>query len=658
MTTVQTRPTGQRSRLRVLLMLLRRLAHDGSRLARYSWWLTRKLRLPASLPQSAARLAAGGAAQFRRLPGSLPQLPGRPRPRPWAALPGRAVRGWSVPGRTVPGRSWRGLRGLGGALRSSRDRRAARAGQGEQEPRPRRRRTPWPVRIAASAAWLLAGLVLFSCYLHLSSTVPVNSDGASNVLQAWDMLHGNPLLRGWVLSDVSFYTTELPQYMLIELTRGLTPEVVHVGAAMTYAILVLLAARLAKGAARGTLGLLRAGVAAGIMVAPPQSSAHVLLLEPDHIGSVVPVLLVLLLLDRAGRRWFVPPLVFLLLGWALVGDQIVLITGVGPVILVSLARAYQAVVRQRARARTAWFDSALAAAAVAAAIAAKHAVAMIQADGGFRAWPVSSVLAPFAQLPHNLTQVAQGLLVLFGAEFPGQRIGFGAAVGMLHLLGIGLAGWAVCAALRRFARSPLVVQILAVAILASLVAYLLGPNAGQPDSSREFAAVLPLGAALAGRLLARRLRQARLVPALSVVLAAYLAAVTGVLARPAVPAQNQGLAGWLAAHRLDYGLADYWLANSVTADSAGAVAVRAIKVGHVVRPYLWEAEPGWYSPLSHTANFVVLPSSGPGPWNLAPSATEVVGAFGQPARVYFLADYTILVWNSNLLGRLATTPPG
>ncbi len=636
MTTVQTRPAGLRSRLRVLLMRLRRLAHDGSRLARL------------------VQLAAGGAAQFRRLPGSLPQLPGRARP--WAALPGRAVRGWPVPGRTVPGR---GLRGLRGALRSSRDRRAARAGQGEQEPRPQRRRTPWPVRIAASAAWLLAGLVLFSCYLHLSSTVPVNSDGASNVLQAWDMLHGNPLLRGWVLSDVSFYTTELPQYMLIELARGLTPEVVHVGAAMTYATLVLLAARLAKGAARGTLGLLRAGVAAGIMVAPPQSSAHVLLLEPDHVGSVVPVLLVLLLLDRAGRRWFVPPLVFLLLAWALVGDQIVLITGVGPVIVVSLARAYQVVVRQRARARTtAWFDGALAAAAVAAAMVAKHAVAMIQADGGFRAWPVSSVLAPFAQLPHNLTQVAQGLLVLFGAEFPGQRIGFGAAVGMLHLLGIGLAGWAVCAAVRRFARSPLVVQILAVAILLSLVAYLLGPNGGQPDSSREFAAVLPLGAALAGRLLARRLREARLMPALSVVLAAYLAAVAGVIARPAVPAQNQGLAGWLAAHRLDYGLADYWLANSVTADSAGAVAVRAIKVGHVVRPYLWEAEPGWYSPLSHVANFVVLPSSGPGPWNLAPSATEVVGAFGQPARVYFLADYTILVWNSNLLARLATTPPG
>ena len=44
--------------------------------------------------------------------------------------------------------------------------------------------------------------------------MPVNADGASNALQAWDMLHGNLLLHGWWLSDVSFYTTELPQYTL------------------------------------------------------------------------------------------------------------------------------------------------------------------------------------------------------------------------------------------------------------------------------------------------------------------------------------------------------------------------------------------------------------------------------------------------------------
>jgi hypothetical protein len=63
--------------------------------------------------------------------------------------------------------------------------------------------------------------LLYVAYLEQARSLGSDADGASNVLQAWDMLHGNPLLRGWWLSDVSFYTTELPEYMLVELVHGL-----------------------------------------------------------------------------------------------------------------------------------------------------------------------------------------------------------------------------------------------------------------------------------------------------------------------------------------------------------------------------------------------------------------------------------------------------
>ena len=102
---------------------------------------------------------------------------------------------------------------------------------------------------AALAA--LAAAILFFCYWRQSQAVAVPSDGEGNVLQAWAMLHGNLLLHNWWVSDVSFYTTELPQYMLIEALTGLGPWVVHVAAAMTYTLLVLFAALVAKGNARG-----------------------------------------------------------------------------------------------------------------------------------------------------------------------------------------------------------------------------------------------------------------------------------------------------------------------------------------------------------------------------------------------------------------------
>ena len=95
-----------------------------------------------------------------------------------------------------------------------------------------------------------AAVGLFACYLRLSATFPVGSDGASNALEAWDLLHGNWLLRGWTFTDVSFYTTELPEYAAVELARGLNAGVVHTAAAITYTLLVLAAAALARGRAR------------------------------------------------------------------------------------------------------------------------------------------------------------------------------------------------------------------------------------------------------------------------------------------------------------------------------------------------------------------------------------------------------------------------
>lgn len=46
----------------------------------------------------------------------------------------------------------------------------------------------------AAAVWALGVIAFFASCLQLARTRAVNSDGASNALQAWDMLHGNLLL--------------------------------------------------------------------------------------------------------------------------------------------------------------------------------------------------------------------------------------------------------------------------------------------------------------------------------------------------------------------------------------------------------------------------------------------------------------------------------
>ena len=142
------------------------------------------------------------------------------------------------------------------------------------------------------------------------------------------MLHGNLLLHNWWVSDVSFYTTELPQYMLIEALAGLGPWVVHAAAAMTYTLLVLLAALLAKGRVRVAPGGRAPCWPRGLMLSPQLGATSILLLSPDHTGTAVPLLVIWLLIDRARPRWYVPVLVGLLFTVTMVGDSIILLTGI------------------------------------------------------------------------------------------------------------------------------------------------------------------------------------------------------------------------------------------------------------------------------------------------------------------------------------------
>ncbi|HEY0933325.1 MAG TPA: hypothetical protein VGD91_06215, partial [Trebonia sp.] len=195
-------------------------------------------------------------------------------------------------------------------------------------------------RLLAGGAWAAAVIAGLAVYLRLAQTRAVNSDGAAQALQAWDLLHGNPLLRGWTTSDVSFYTTELPQYALVELARGLRPDVVPTAAALTYTLAVLLAALLAAGPARGRAALPPAAAAAGIMLAPQLGSGtNVLLSSPDHTGTAVPLLLTWLVLDRVRPGWPVPVITFLSLAWAQVADSLVLVAGVIPLAAVCALRA-------------------------------------------------------------------------------------------------------------------------------------------------------------------------------------------------------------------------------------------------------------------------------------------------------------------------------
>ena len=123
-------------------------------------------------------------------------------------------------------------------------------------------------RWVEAAGFAVFAAVLVAVYLRLSRTSPENSDQANILLVASDMLHGNLLLQGWYLTDVSFYTTELPQYALLEIFFGVHANTAHIAAAMTYTLVVVLAVLLARGGFTSRTAAIWMAIAAGILLAP------------------------------------------------------------------------------------------------------------------------------------------------------------------------------------------------------------------------------------------------------------------------------------------------------------------------------------------------------------------------------------------------------
>jgi hypothetical protein len=481
--------------------------------------------------------------------------------------------------------------------------------------------------------------VLFACYLRVSGTWPVNSDGASDALQAWDMLHGNVLLHGWRLGDVSYYTTELPQYALLELALGLHSSVVHVAGAMTYTLVVLLAALLAQGQARGMAGAGRALIAAGIMLAPQLGGGvSILLLSPDHVGSTVPVLAAFLILDRGQRRWYAPVSVAALLALALVADRVVFVTGVLPLAAVWWARSTRGSVRQLS----------LGGAVLASVAAAWLVQAGLHAKGGYHLPPVAIIsVASVTQIPGVLYADAQGVLLLFGGDFLAQPTALLTGMALVHLAGACLAGCAVWIGARRLRELDLVSATLATAVLINGALYVLFVANEGVAGAREIAAVLPFSAALAGRLLGTRMARPRLRSLALLLLACYLACLGYAAAQPPVPAADQHLADWLAAQHLHSGLATYWQASGTTLASGGRIQVSPVcATQHGFTAEKWESEASWYDPRLRKASFLIL--GGQAACNY-PIAAQVRSAFGPPARSYQVGPYTVLVWHRNLL---------
>jgi hypothetical protein len=525
------------------------------------------------------------------------------------------------------------------------------------------RPSSWP-RFAAAGIITAVSVGLFFCYLAMSRTQTMNADGASQALQAWDILHGNVLLADWTVSDVPFYTNELLILAGAEAVNGLNADAVHICAAVLYTLLVLGVAALARATATGREAVARVVIALAVMLVPMAGiGTSVLLLSPDHTGTAVPLLLTLIVIDRSlarrgsmpgdPPRWL-PYGVALLLAAGQISDPLTLFIGVLPLVAVCVLRVWRAGMRRPRQWRQAMLDgieARLAVAGVASVLLAEAVLFVIHALGGFQVHPVGAGLTTPVRMLDNIRIMAVSLSANFGAYFPARNPGLDTAMGVLHLGALLITAAVVVVALVRVMRATaepgrFVDDLLVIAIAVNLGAFVVSSIPVDVSSARQIAPVLFLGAALAGRLLGPRLATVRWMPAAvaAVVLICGAEFVVRATEKPGVVESHEA-AEFLLEHNLSYGLGGFWTANNITLQTSGKVQVIPVVGDTAVHGYRWLSKAEWYDPTRHDARFVVIQKSAPS------YGTEqgTIAQFGQPAERHDLGVYVIFVYDKNLL---------
>jgi hypothetical protein len=503
----------------------------------------------------------------------------------------------------------------------------------------------WP-----AAAWIGCGAALFAFLLRISLSREMNSDGANNALQGWDILHGNVLLHGWIIGDATYYTLELPLYVITEALFGLHMLTSHLVSALTYLIVVACAAALAMTGSQGLSRAARCLAVIAVLGAPllTPSGVGFLLEDPDHTGTSAIMMVSFLLIDRAPDRRFTPPLLCAILAAGQIGDATVRYVAVPAVLLVCAYRVLAA-----RKIRTA--DTAIMLAAAVSVPLTSLIRAVMTHFGAFAMVTPLTTVSPAGQWAHHLTLTFMNVRILFGAVTgPAAVLGLaGATLGLICLLAAAFGFGRVVWTWRTARRSE---QLLCVAIVVNLAAFAVS-TLPQPMNPYEIVAVLPFGAVLA----ARACLPARPADARSgrvVLAAAALAALLPLAAaatRPPVTQNAVPVAAWLEAHGLTYGIAGYWDASAVTVQSGNQVQVRAVvQPDGKITPYGWETKPSWYDPSQHKATFVIgYPNTDKG--NL--TVTQAEQNFGRPTAIYLVAGRVILVYGKNLLNGLPPTRP-
>ena len=493
-------------------------------------------------------------------------------------------------------------------------------------------------------------ILIHSVYLYLTFLrVPLNSDHANQVLQAADILSGNFFLKGWNLTGVSFYLSEIPFYILGSAIAGIDTYAYHIAAAVMIICLSFLGYMLAFKNHR-TASIQKLLLYLAITGFPTLNWLGYL---RGHCAIFIYFCLLLLILDRILKDENPHPALWisfgLLTACGCMSDMQLLIIGILPIILFCGINLLQNQPKFSTK-RCIW----LAGIAVCGTGLGMLLDSLLMKLGGINknSFLDTRKFLDIDSLREKFLLLGKGILNVFRADLPdGQwsihnilTVGIATLVLMLMLYFIILI---LLRYLKQGEGDPVsIVCTLSVTVMCIICFF---TDIYTSEDSARYISYLPFAAAiLICRSLEPKLTEFRPLPCLI----SFLAAGACLFIWPTferIQTPQDRLAGILAKNGLTDGYADFWNASHTTVASGNTVRVRAIRgqVPELGKPdYMemqnWFCKTEWYLSIPH--NFIVFDGSG----YLHVSEDVVTMLLGEPEQILESDGYRIYIYDRDL----------
>lgn len=523
---------------------------------------------------------------------------------------------------------------------------------------------------------VLIGVICYTalCVL-LCSYVPIDSDKANHLLQAHDILQGNFFLSGWILTGVTFITTDLPFYCLSDaFGNGIGPEAIRLAGGMMIAAQFFSGLIAVAYGAKGIDGLKRLCLYVFLMAVP---SVSLLVYSRVHAGSVCLALIALtffgMLIDDVRERKlsrFQKNGVLIIAAASLalgsIGDILTAVSAGLPILLVLLSLVGQAVDKDEKRQFLLLMTFTVAAIVTGLFLD----FAYIKIGGADKNSYIGQRLFVASDaLGERFSSYISSVLSLFDAHFFGTRMSGIRSASRIAALVIAVLVFSILIIkisdlFHGVAHYDAVSCLLAFSIVSVSLAYVFSGM-----SETRYITIIPVaGAAMLARnyqRLWRALANPRPFQILLIFLVVFAFAgraytftsqdrfeaesAVNVVSISPNDQSFLALANRLESLGLENGYAQFWNASSVTVMSKNKISIRHVAFAQEgLRQSNWFCKESWYEAEAH---FVVVNSTEVviGDYKVKPDSEGlIVAALGEPDGVYECNEYRIYQYDEDI----------